>query len=80
MISCTSSDEASQVFPHTRWCGHTQGLGGGIGCHLARLQIVVHRLGKQFCQLFRQTIGETFDMAGEVDAGMRHLVAILSRE
>jgi hypothetical protein len=34
---------------------------------------------KQFRQSFRQTIAETVDAAGEVDAEMRYLVAVLSR-
>jgi len=34
---------------------------------------------KQFRQLFRQTIAETVDTASDVDAEMRHLVAVLSR-
>jgi len=34
---------------------------------------------EQFRQLFRQTIAETVDAAGEVDAAMRHSAAVLSR-
>lgn len=42
-------------------------------------RVAVHRMRKQFRQLFRQTIAETVDAAGDVDAEMRHLVAVLSR-
>ncbi len=34
---------------------------------------------KQFRLFFRQTIAETVDAAGDVDAEMRYLVAVLSR-
>jgi hypothetical protein len=34
---------------------------------------------KQFRMLFRQTIAETVEVASDVDAEMRHLVAVLSR-
>ena len=42
-------------------------------------RVAVHRMRKQFRHLFRQTIAETVDAAGDVDAEMRHLVAVLSR-
>jgi hypothetical protein len=34
---------------------------------------------KQFRLLFRQTIAETVDLPGDVDAEMRHVVEVLSR-
>ncbi len=42
-------------------------------------RVAVHRMRKQFRQLFRQTIAETVEASGDVDAEMRHLVAVLSR-
>jgi RNA polymerase sigma-70 factor (ECF subfamily) len=42
-------------------------------------RVAVHRLRKRFRELFRQSIAETVDGAGDVDAELRHLVAILSR-
>jgi hypothetical protein len=33
---------------------------------------------KQFRQFFRQTIAETVDAAGDVNAEMRYIVAVLS--
>jgi RNA polymerase sigma-70 factor (ECF subfamily) len=42
-------------------------------------RMAVHRMRKRFRELFRQTIAETVDADGEVDAEIRHLVAVLSR-
>ena len=42
-------------------------------------RVAVHRMRKRFRELFRQTIAETVDANGDVDAEMRHLVAVLSR-
>jgi RNA polymerase sigma-70 factor (ECF subfamily) len=42
-------------------------------------RVAVHRMRKQFRQSFRQTIAETVDRDDDVDAEMRHLVAVLSR-
>jgi len=50
-----------------------------LGTTEGAARLAVHRMRKQFRQLFRQTIAETVDAAGDVDAEMRHLVAVLSR-
>lgn len=50
-----------------------------LGTTEGAARVAVHRMRKQFRQLFRQTIAETVDAAGDVDAEMRHLVAVLSR-
>ena len=42
-------------------------------------RVAVHRLRKRFRGLFRQSIAETVDGSGDVDAELRHLVAVLSR-
>jgi RNA polymerase sigma-70 factor (ECF subfamily) len=42
-------------------------------------RVAVHRLRKRFRELFRQSVAETVDDAGDVDAELRHLVAVLSR-
>jgi RNA polymerase sigma-70 factor (ECF subfamily) len=42
-------------------------------------RVAVHRLRKRFREVFRQSITETVDDAGDVDAELRHLVAVLSR-
>ncbi|MCI0541448.1 MAG: sigma-70 family RNA polymerase sigma factor [Verrucomicrobiales bacterium] len=42
-------------------------------------RVAVHRMRKQFRQLFRQTIAETLEATGDLDAEMRHLIAVLSR-
>ncbi|MBI1842837.1 MAG: sigma-70 family RNA polymerase sigma factor [Verrucomicrobia bacterium] len=51
----------------------------GLGTTEGAARVAVHRMRKQFRQLFRQTIAETVDAADDVDAEMRHLVAVLSR-
>jgi RNA polymerase sigma-70 factor (ECF subfamily) len=50
-----------------------------LGTTEGAARVVVHRMRKQFRQLLRQTIAETVDARGDVDAEMRHLVAVLSR-
>lgn len=50
-----------------------------LGTTEGAARVAVHRMRKQFRLLFRQTIAETVDAAGDVDAEMRHLVAVLSR-
>jgi RNA polymerase sigma-70 factor (ECF subfamily) len=50
-----------------------------LGTTEGAARVAVHRMRKQFRQLFRQTIAETVEAAGDVDAEMRHLVAVLSR-
>jgi RNA polymerase sigma-70 factor (ECF subfamily) len=50
-----------------------------LGTTEGAARVAVHRMRKQFRILFRQTIAETVDAAGDVDAEMRHLVAVLSR-
>jgi len=50
-----------------------------LGTTEGAARVAVHRMRKQFRQLFRQTVAETVDAAGDVDAEMRHLVAVLSR-
>jgi len=50
-----------------------------LGTTEGAARVAVHRMRKQFRVLFRQTIAETVDAAGDVDAEMRHLVAVLSR-
>lgn len=50
-----------------------------LGTSESAARVAVHRMRKQFRQLFRQTIAETVDDAGDADAEMRYLVAILSR-
>ena len=50
-----------------------------LGTTEGAARVAVHRMRKQFRQLFRLTIAETVDAAGDVDAEMRHLVAVLSR-
>jgi RNA polymerase sigma factor (sigma-70 family) len=54
-------------------------IAAAIGTSEGAARVAVHRMRKQFRQLFRQTIAETVDGAGDVDAEMRHLVAVLSR-
>jgi RNA polymerase sigma-70 factor (ECF subfamily) len=49
-----------------------------LGTTEGAARMAVHRMRKRFRQLFRQTIAETVDAAGEVEAEMRHLVAVLS--
>jgi RNA polymerase sigma-70 factor (ECF subfamily) len=50
-----------------------------LGTTEGAARVAVHRMRKRFRILFRQTIAETVDAAGEVDAEMRHLVDVLSR-
>lgn len=50
-----------------------------LGTTEGAARVAVHRMRKQFRQLFRQTIAETVELTGDVDAEMRHLVAVLSR-
>ncbi len=50
-----------------------------LGTTEGAARVAVHRLRKQFRQSFRQTIAETVEVTGDVDAEMRHLVAVLSR-
>lgn len=50
-----------------------------LGATEGAARVAVHRLRKQFRQLFRQTIAETVEAASDVDAEMRHLVAVLSQ-
>jgi RNA polymerase sigma factor (sigma-70 family) len=50
-----------------------------LGTTEGAARVAVHRLRKQFRQLFRLTIAETVDADGDVDAEMRHLVGVLSR-
>jgi RNA polymerase sigma-70 factor (ECF subfamily) len=50
-----------------------------LGTTEGAARVAVHRMRKQFRQLFRQTIAETVEAAGDVDAEMRHLVTVLSR-
>jgi RNA polymerase sigma factor (sigma-70 family) len=54
-------------------------IGIALGTTEGAARMAVHRMRKRFRQLFRQTIAETVDAAGEVEAEMRHLVAVLSR-
>jgi len=54
-------------------------IAGALGTTEGAARVAVHRMRKQFRQLFRQTIAETVDTASDVDAEMRHLVAVLSR-
>ncbi|MDB6030464.1 MAG: hypothetical protein JWM16_802 [Verrucomicrobiales bacterium] len=54
-------------------------IAAAIGTSEGAARVAVHRMRKQFRQLFRQTIAETVDGAGDVDAEMRHLVGVLSR-
>ncbi len=42
-------------------------------------RVAVHRMRKQFRQHFRQTIAETVEGHGDVDAELRHLIGVLSR-
>lgn len=50
-----------------------------LGTTEGAARVAVHRMRKQFRQLFRQTIAETVDGAGDVDSEMRHLITVLSR-
>ena len=50
-----------------------------LGTTEGAARVAVHRMRKQFRQFFRETIAETVEAAGDVDAEMRHLVAVLSR-
>lgn len=50
-----------------------------LGTTEGAARVAVHRLRKQFRLLFRQTIAETVEADGDVDAELRHLVAVLSR-
>jgi RNA polymerase sigma-70 factor (ECF subfamily) len=50
-----------------------------LGTTEGAARVAVHRMRKQFRLVFRQTIAETIDACGDVDAEIRHLVAILSR-
>ena len=50
-----------------------------LGTTEGAARVAVHRMRKQFRLFFRQTIAETVDAAGDVDAEMRHLVGVLSR-
>jgi RNA polymerase sigma-70 factor (ECF subfamily) len=50
-----------------------------LGTTEGAARVAVHRMRKQFRQLFRQTIAETVDAAGDVDSEMRHLISVLSR-
>jgi len=50
-----------------------------LGTTEGAARVAVHRLRKRFRQCFRQSIAETVDAADDVDAEMRHVVAVLSR-
>ena len=50
-----------------------------LGMTEGAARVAVHRMRKQFRQLFRQTIAETVAADDDVDAEMRHLVAVLGR-
>lgn len=50
-----------------------------LGTTPGAARVAVHRMRKRFRLVFRQTIAETVNAAGEVDEEMQHLVAVLSR-
>lgn len=50
-----------------------------LGTTPAAARVTVHRFRKRFRDLFRQTIAETVDAAGDVEEERRHLIAVLSR-
>lgn len=54
-------------------------IAANLGTTEGAARVAVHRMRKQFRLLFRQTIAETVDATGDVDAEVRHLVAVLSR-
>ena len=54
-------------------------IAAAIGTTEGAARVAVHRLRKQFRHSFRQTIAETVEAAGDVDAEMRYLAAVLSR-
>jgi RNA polymerase sigma-70 factor (ECF subfamily) len=54
-------------------------IAAALGTTEGAARVMVHRMRKQFRQFFRQTVAETVDAAGDVEAELRYLVAILSR-
>lgn len=54
-------------------------IAAALGITEGAARVAVHRMRKRFRELFRQTIAETVDAAGDVDAEMRHVVGVLSR-
>jgi RNA polymerase sigma-70 factor (ECF subfamily) len=50
-----------------------------LGTTEGAARVAVHRMRKQFRQLFRQSIAETVAANEDIEAEMRHLVAVLSR-
>lgn len=54
-------------------------IAAALGTTEGAARVAVHRMRKQFRLLFRQTIAETVDLPGDVDAEMRHVVEVLSR-
>ncbi|MCI0537499.1 MAG: ECF-type sigma factor [Verrucomicrobiales bacterium] len=57
---------------------HAQ-IAAALGTTEGAARVAVHRMRKEFRRLFRQTIAETVQATGDVDAEMRHLIAVLSR-
>jgi RNA polymerase sigma-70 factor (ECF subfamily) len=54
-------------------------IAAALGTTEGATRVAVHRMRKRFREFFRQTIAETVDAEGDVDAEMRHVVAVLSR-
>jgi RNA polymerase sigma factor (sigma-70 family) len=50
-----------------------------LGASEGAARVAVHRMRKQFRQLFRQAIAETVDADNDIEAEMRHVISVLSR-
>jgi RNA polymerase sigma-70 factor (ECF subfamily) len=63
---------ARKEIPYTEAAAAT-GLSEGAA------RVAVHRLRKRYRELFREEIARTVADPGEVDAELRHLIAVLAR-